>query len=127
MFYLIQIIYKMAIGCCKLSFCFFYFRIFPSSNRTFRRVNIALIICIVLYSVASVGSTIFQCRPMARIWDKSVTGHCINFTAFWYTNGAYNVTTDLLIIIIPIAVCCKLQIKKGEMIGLCLIFSVGIL
>jgi hypothetical protein len=127
MFWLTQIMYKMVVCCTKVSFLILFLRIFPYSNKIFRYANFGVMTLVVFYTIASVITTIVQCLPVPRVYDKSIEGTCINLTAFWYANAVHSILTDILIIVIPCLLCYRLQTSKKDKFGLYLVFGVGLL
>ena len=70
--------------------------------------------------------SIFACTPVAYFWEKSISnGHCINLLAFWFSNAAFNILSDLVIIILPIPVLKSLSIPLKQKYGLIMIFIMG--
>ncbi|KAL8766982.1 MAG: hypothetical protein Q9209_006394 [Squamulea sp. 1 TL-2023] len=44
-----------------------------------------------------------HCRPLAYYWDRSIpNGHCVNDNLIGYTITAFNIVTDLVVLILPI-------------------------
>lgn len=124
MFYLDQIFYKLTINLTKLSILFLYLRIF--SQRWFRLTCYACIILVAGYAIASILVTIFQCTPVARVFDKKLPGTCINITAFWYANAIYNILTDLVILASVPGVVWSLSLSTRQRMGLTMVFGLGI-
>lgn len=124
MFYLDQIFYKFTINLTKLSVLFLYLRIF--SQRWFRITCYACVGIVGGYAIASVFATIFQCTPVEYVFDKKLTGHCINITAFWYANAIYNIVTDVIILASVPGVVWSLSLSTRQRIGLTLVFGLGI-
>ena len=84
-------------------------------------------IFIALYYTIAILLTIFECTPVKKSWEKQIAGTCINLQTFFFANAAFNVITDILVMVLPIPVIAKLQITRKQRIGLGLIFCVGIL
>lgn len=124
-FYLEQIFYKGSLNCTKLSMLFMYLRVFP--YRRFRKVSETMIWIIAIYAWASIIVTIVQCVPLAKIFDHSVEGGCINVTSFWLANANFNLLSDLIILIMPIPLILGLQVARSPKFGLYIIFGLGFL
>ena len=84
-------------------------------------------IFIALYYIIAILLTIFECTPVKKSWEKQLPGTCINLQTFFFANAAFNVITDILVMVLPIPVIAQLQITRKQRIGLGLIFCVGIL
>lgn len=118
-----QILYKFTINLTKTSICLLYLRIFPSVK--FRRTVYAVMTSVLLYAVASIVATIVQCSPLERIWNASVQGTCINFTAFWYANATANIVGDFAILGLPMPVVRSLHLPQRQRLGLMVVFALG--
>lgn len=82
-------LYYLALLWAKLSILTQYSRIFVRD--TFRKINIAMMVAVVVYSCWTVFSAVFACRPINFFWDMDRTkypeGKCLNRLAVWYTNA----------------------------------------
>lgn len=125
MFWADQILYKFTINLTKLSILAFYLRVF--SKHWFRVTCWITAIIVWLYTFISIVVTIFQCRPVSRVWDKSIAGTCIKLTAFWYANAIYNILTDVAIMATVPFVIWVLDLSKQQRIGLIVLFGLVIL
>lgn len=95
-FWATQITYKFTINMTKTSICLLYLRIFSTEDKArFRRTVYIVMAYVLLYAVASIIATVFECIPVPRIWNKTIPGTCINLTAFWYANAAANMLGDI--------------------------------
>lgn len=123
-FFVAQLLYKVSICLTKLSILFFFVRIFPSQN--FKRAVTALGAITVAYSFASVCCTIWQCDPIAKTWNRKLSGHCLEIGKVWYSTSVMAVITDVAIIILPVYQIRRLQMPLFQKLALCLMFSLGI-
>lgn len=78
------------------------------------------------YCVASVMATVFQCSPIARTFDKSISGTCIDNSRFWYANAGFSISTDVVILLLPMPLVYGLQIPTNQKIALAGVFCLGI-
>jgi hypothetical protein len=79
--------------------------------------------------VAFTFGTILQCWPVRGAWDPSIDSEhkrCANITAFWWSNGIWNIASDLFLILLPVPVIRKLNITLAKKIGLACMFSIGL-
>ncbi|PGH11327.1 hypothetical protein AJ79_04943 [Helicocarpus griseus UAMH5409] len=120
----VKVLYKVTIALTKLSILLLYLRIF--TNKVFRRICWALIVIVISYQTGSAAASIFQCTPVRRAWDKQVPGTCVNSRVTWYANAAFNISSDLAILILPMPVVKSLQLPKKARIGLMAVFALGI-
>ncbi|EFW19687.1 hypothetical protein D8B26_007883 [Coccidioides posadasii str. Silveira] len=126
LFYTLQIFYKCTIGLTKISIVLLYRRIFQTRKFRFQLICNYVLVLVALYAIVSIIVTIFECIPIVKVWDRSTNGTCINFTAFWYANAAWNITTDLIILILPMPVVHTLYLPYRSKFGLTAIFTLGI-
>lgn len=125
LFYVLQILYKFTINLTKTSILFLYLRFFREP--IYIRLNYSIMAYVLIYAVCSIFVTLFQCVPVARTFDKSVVGGCINLEGFWYAGAAINVSSDLMILILPLPTIVKMKCPRRQKIGLCFVFLVGFL
>ncbi|KAI1979614.1 hypothetical protein LOZ53_006315 [Ophidiomyces ophidiicola] len=126
LFYCLQILYKCTINLTKISIVLLYRRIFETTKFRFPYICDCIIGVVAAYALVSIIVTLFECAPMARVWDRSIPGACINFTAFWYMNAAWNISTDLLIFLLPMPLIHTLSLPTRSKIGLTAVFAMGL-
>ncbi|KAK7740882.1 hypothetical protein SLS62_010940 [Diatrype stigma] len=86
----------------KLSAICFYARIFPSNNKLFR-VNLWIVGSLVVgWIVSSLFSTAFQCTPVAKAWNATLPGHCIQSFAWYSSTAAISTVIDVYILLLPV-------------------------
>lgn len=77
------------------------------------------------YAVSVLFQNIFLCRPIARNWDKTITGSCGNTTQAYEAFGIINLIIDLAIVILPMPLLWGLQLPIAKRVALTAIFGVG--
>lgn len=96
----------LALGCVKLSFLFFYKRVFAISKLS--KTNILLIGMIVLIALWMVGflfTSLFQCKlDFWALWSSPIVvqQHCLNQPKVALALTITDFATDIVIILIPI-------------------------
>ncbi|KAJ5493059.1 hypothetical protein N7539_001805 [Penicillium diatomitis] len=123
LFFISQAFYKLTINLTKMSILLLYLRIFI--QRWFRIVCFTLLIIISCYMIAALFASIFQCTPVARAWDKSIAGHCINITTNWYANAGFSIATDLMILALPMYPIYHSKMAVRRKIALMMVFAFG--
>ncbi|KAL4880542.1 integral membrane protein Pth11-like protein [Aspergillus karnatakaensis] len=118
------LIYVWAIPLIKLSIIFFYRRIFGTTPIMYLCGFLTIgyfIACTIAFSAC--------CRPPSYYWTQYADptgGHCVfDLYPFYIGNAAANVATDLLILVVPVPLVWKLQmrtVQKGLVMG---IFMLG--
>jgi len=85
-----------------------------------------LLVLICVYGMIASLVSAMACLPVPYFWDRTVPGgHCINLLAFWYSNAAFNIITDIIVLVIPISVLRSLQLPRRQKYGLLLVFALG--
>lgn len=79
------------------------------------------------WGVAIVITTCLQCTPIARFWDQTIAGRCIDYMAFYEYSGIVNCIIDGLTIMLPIREVLRLQMSRGRKLALCGVFLLGTL
>lgn len=117
--------YYTIVCCIKTSILFTYLRF--ALTRTFRVLCWGTIILDTVFFLICFVVTITQCRPLHKMWDLTGTepGSCINTTAFFYSTSAFNIITDIFILLLPIPTLRSINRPKREKIALFLIFGAG--
>ncbi|CAG8971142.1 hypothetical protein HYALB_00008620 [Hymenoscyphus albidus] len=118
------------ITCVKLSVGFFLLRLVQ--GKWYKRFIIAWMIFLVIFTLACVGTLIFQCLPVEAAWDFElrfrVHAKCYEigiFTSIGLFNGAVNIFTDFAFATLPIPVILPLKINLRTKILLICILGLG--
>lgn len=85
----------------------------------------ALGLFISAYSAIWTVITIFQCRPVSRVWDPAVNAECIDTYIVWAIMGSLNVLTDILLLCLPLPKLWRLQMRRRVKLQVIAIFSIG--
>ena len=112
----------------KVSVVCLYYRIFAVSTKTFGVVCHVVQAWIVASGLAYIIATIFQCTPIAAFWDRSIVGfRCFKNEPWWISYAVIQITTDFLLLGMPIPQIFKLSMGRAEKLGICLVFGTGAL
>lgn len=120
-----QIVYYNAMVLAKLSYLFFYLRIFVTE--AFRLAAWICMGCALSYWLGSMLQIFLICQPFAKNWDPTLEGHCASQNVAFSTIGAFNLVTDLMIMLLPVHFIRKLQMSPATKLGLYMIFGLGFL
>ena len=77
----------------------------------------------------TVLSSIFFCRPISKFWNVNYPedkGYCLPKQATWYFNAAFQIASDVVILIMPMPLLWKLHLPWRQKSGIMLVFGVGI-
>ena len=128
-----DIVEKLGFGCIKLSFLFFYRRIFVTGasaiTKIFTDVMIALV---VLWALSLFIVEILVCGAHPEVlWAyqnaAERSSSCVNTSAVLLVFAVTDVLGDLLIIGLPLQCVWRLNKSRKDKIGLGLIFSLGLM
>jgi hypothetical protein len=123
-FYICQVTYKTSINLTKCSILLLFTRIF-GNIRWFKYLALLLMTVVAMYGISSVTATIFQCTPVPRAFNKSISGTCIDNEKFWYANAGFSVATDVIILCMPMPLVRQLQIPRVQKVALIVVFALG--
>ncbi|RAL06990.1 uncharacterized protein BO97DRAFT_269482 [Aspergillus homomorphus CBS 101889] len=115
--------YNAALLCAKASILMQYFRVFPT--RRMRRICWAMIAVLATYGTWAVLSAFLNCVPVTKFWDPNLPGFCLSSEGLWFSNASMHITTDLVILVIPIPALLALELPKKQKIALISIFAIG--
>ncbi|PYH68070.1 uncharacterized protein BO88DRAFT_465114 [Aspergillus vadensis CBS 113365] len=120
-----QLVYNPCLTMVKLSILVFLRRLESQS----RLVNIliwsTMFITVALF-VAVLFVDIFQCSPVAYVYDFSISnGSCINQGAFYVATAATYLFTDVLVLSIPIIITWGLHMPLRRKIAVCVVLCMG--
>ncbi|EEQ34991.1 uncharacterized protein MCYG_07810 [Microsporum canis CBS 113480] len=119
-----QVLYKLVICLAKVSILLLYLRIFYV-HQYFRRICICLIVFTICSGIAFIPPTIWQCSPVAAYWDRSIPHTCLSSFPNWLSYAIINITTDVILLILPVQQILRLQLTKRDKIALILVFLLG--
>ncbi|KAI0404725.1 hypothetical protein F4802DRAFT_566069 [Xylaria palmicola] len=68
-----------------------------------------------------------QCKPHTLIWDKTLTGSCIQQKLHDLVAAVFNLIMDLIIFALPQRVIWRLQLPFKKRFGLSLVFAIGVI
>ncbi|MCJ1286659.1 hypothetical protein MMC26_006005 [Xylographa opegraphella] len=114
-----------AIACAKVSILLLYIRLFHV-NKPFRFTCYALISLVTTYCAAMALANIFQCNPVYAGWNFFAPGKCASLQEITVATGALNIITDVIIVVAPIVLVMKLQLRLAKMIGIIAVLATGL-
>jgi len=125
-FWLAQMTYKISLQATKISLLLFYIRIFRHIT-WFKKLSYTVIGFLLVYLVATCVTSILQCRPIAKAWDRSMEhGECIQLLKFFVFNGAVALFTDIVVLALPLPLVWGLQLPLGQKLALIPVFGIGV-
>ncbi|KAK7973869.1 hypothetical protein PG989_015717 [Apiospora arundinis] len=127
--YVHGILLVVGISLVKVSIGFFLLRLIQ--HKWYRRVIIFTQVFIVMFTISCVCTLIFQCVPPDATFAmiRPPTAKCFDqatFTNIGIFNGAVNITTDVVFVMLPIPMILKLQVNNRTKASLIVALSLGI-
>lgn len=89
-----------------------------------------MIIFDVLFGLAYNLAFAFQCWPVDNIWSKSEMARdsaCVNVHVLALSGSIINMLQDLMVVVLPTPILCKLSLPVVTKIQVLIMFSSGIL
>ncbi|KAJ0166102.1 hypothetical protein CTA2_8648 [Colletotrichum tanaceti] len=124
--YGVQTLFAICLGFIKIGITLMLQRIF--FVRTFKIaawITTGLCVCWMFFTIL-IG--IFICQPVAMNWDPTTPGGtCGNQNAAFAAVGFFDLVTDLIILVLPIPMVYKLQLRWPHKVALYVIFGAGAL
>jgi len=119
------IAYHITLLLTKLSILLQYRRIFTLKNSRIP-IYITMGLCVAC-GLTAVLTAIFTCIPVNAYWNMAMRpfAKCVNQDAMYHANAALNITTDLLVAVLPVRQLWTLQIPKRQKIALLIILTLG--
>ncbi|KAB8270073.1 hypothetical protein BDV30DRAFT_250951 [Aspergillus minisclerotigenes] len=117
------ILYSAACMIPRVVILTLYLRVF--NEKGYRIACYILMGLVISLGVADILTGALECIPVQYLWDKSISGHCIDLPLFFRWGTLPNVIMDFLMLILPQPVIWKLQVSKQVKIGLAVTILTG--
>lgn len=127
-FWVVRVAYCLVNTFTKLSILTLYLRVFQS-NRFKWHVLIVMALT-AAYGITFTFIPLFQCRPISYYWlqwDYELRGTCIPGNIYIWTSAAFNISLDIIVILLPIRQVMLLNLKLGKKLQIVGMFCVGFL
>ncbi|KAL3440518.1 hypothetical protein BJX65DRAFT_316433 [Aspergillus insuetus] len=118
------IVYVPSLALAKASLIILYYRI-VGQQRLYRFALYAIAAIVVGYSIAITFALIFACQPIAKAWNGTLEGSCIDQNGLYAATAVTNTVTDVALIVVPIPVVVSLHMPLIQKIGLFFMFVIG--
>ncbi|CEJ57789.1 hypothetical protein PMG11_06469 [Penicillium brasilianum] len=117
-------IYCLALLGFKVALLTSYLRI-AGVVKLYRKVILsAIVVCVINQLVFAVIISV-SCIPVAKQWDSSIEGKCIDTIPFYFALAGTSIGLDLVIIALPLPVLWRLQLRLKQKIILAGLFALG--
>lgn len=127
-FYVLNSIYCAVILPSKIAILLQISRIFVLNNKSIRFYLIQILIWTnTIYYTIGIFMVTFQCTPQAKAWNPTLPGHCLTGGyQISLVTGGLNITSDILILLLPVLWVFKLHMPRTRKVGVSLVFASGI-
>ncbi|PWY71157.1 hypothetical protein BO83DRAFT_362463 [Aspergillus eucalypticola CBS 122712] len=120
-----QLVYNPCLTMVKLSILVFLRRLESQSRLVNLLIWSTIFITVALF-IAVLVVDIFQCSPVAYVYDFSISnGSCINQGAFYVATAATYLFTDVLVLSIPIIITWGLHMPLRRKVAVCVALCMG--
>ena len=75
--------------------------------------------------IAITLSFVFQCSPVAKAWDFSLDGRCINIGKLIFGNAIPKIVIDVFILMAPLPLIWRLKMTLHQKLAVCRFFLMG--
>ncbi|RAL02894.1 uncharacterized protein BO80DRAFT_402628 [Aspergillus ibericus CBS 121593] len=116
-------LYNLSLTLTKLSLVFLYRRLFPT--KTYRILLTITLVFVIISGLWMVLSTLLFCIPIAAFWDHSLPRTCLPASVVWCLNAGLQISTDLILVILPLPILASLRLPKRQKAALLVIFALG--
>ncbi|CAI6339732.1 unnamed protein product [Periconia digitata] len=117
--YIVTILYVLSVGISKLSVMAFLDRL--ACTRLQRLCVTVLSILVLLWTISVTLVVVFACG-LPQPWGF-YQNHCIEVLPFWFSASAIDVSTDVIMILLPIQIVAGLDIKTKKKLIVMAIFT----
>ncbi|KAF4313575.1 hypothetical protein GTA08_BOTSDO01369 [Botryosphaeria dothidea] len=122
-----SIFYTLSLWMIKAGLVIFYKRLSGHTYKYLQKLYNATLVWLVVSWLVIFFDTIFRCYPLSRTWSQDPKDACPPSAAainYWITI-TFNITTDVLIICLPISMVMKLKLPLKQKFGVAGIFALG--
>ncbi|PWY68578.1 hypothetical protein BO94DRAFT_569878 [Aspergillus sclerotioniger CBS 115572] len=116
-------LYNLSLTLTKLSLVFLYRRLFPT--KVYRILLTITLVFVIISGLWMVFSTLLFCIPVSAFWNKSLPRTCLPADVVWCLNAGLQITTDLILVILPLPILARLKLPKRQKLALLVIFALG--
>ncbi|KAI1337891.1 hypothetical protein F5Y15DRAFT_147223 [Xylariaceae sp. FL0016] len=118
------VFYQITLLCVKTTLFLQYYRFIKQVGK-YRHIYLTIMGLVVCWSISQIFTMIFLCVPVQGYWDKSVPAQCLPETTVQITNAVGNIITDVIVLLLPMPIVWRLNIKPAQKYSLIGIFSLG--
>ncbi|KUJ23923.1 uncharacterized protein LY89DRAFT_726973 [Mollisia scopiformis] len=122
--WIFELLYVVVQSTTKASIVCLYWRLFPQP--WLRNVVRFLWVWIAIHFFTFFFTILVQCTPIALVYNHALTGHCLNAHAIILAAAILVMVEDIILIILPLPLIWKLNVKLSRKLAISLVMSVGL-
>ncbi|KAF0643854.1 hypothetical protein FPSE5266_07137 [Fusarium pseudograminearum] len=124
-FYASTVVYIPASFFTKATILLLMARVFAVEPRVSKGIRIFIWALLVAYVPIQI-LRIVNCYPIRTYWDPKVhNAHCLNQRKIFFSDLSLSIVTDLIILLAPIPLTCRLNLSVGKRIKIVLLLGAG--
>ncbi|KXH35610.1 integral membrane protein [Colletotrichum salicis] len=123
LYYAVQMLYVVVLILAKLSIIALFARVFP--DRNFQIINKLVFVFLVGHGLVFLFVIMFECTPIAGIWDRTLERKCVNVNAVAMASAILSIVEDIVIFAMPIQQLSRLQLGFKKKIAVGFMLSLG--
>lgn len=116
-------VWALTVNITKASILLQYLRI--CINPFARKLCYVLLTMLVPAVCWTIFAGTFLCRPVAKLWDPQLPGHCMNAETYWLSAAGINIALDFLVLIVPLPLLAVLRLPRRQKQCLVTLFLLG--
>ncbi len=122
--FIVNLVYNTGLSLVKMSVLIFYIRIFGSVQAY--KVAFWILGAIILgWYIAVTLLALFNCVPLNKLWNPSISGHCVSQHSAFLGATISNFIVDFMILFLPMPMLWQLHLETSRKIGLVAVFTAG--
>lgn len=120
-----QVLWSTTVTFVKISLLLLYCKVFPLTWFLWSARFVGLL-CI-CYTMGTILAAFLVCQPLAFYWDTTIEGgHCGNEFLSYILTGSINISTDLMVLLLPIPSLIRLEMSLYQRLTLIATFACGL-
>lgn len=117
--------YNLSLTLPKTSVLLFYARVLGTRIKLFKYALWCTHSLVIGWFIAMGLLNTLICDPIEKQWRPSVPGHCHSITVLWLSSSMSSVVIDLILLLLPLPMLWRLQMKRSRRILIMAVFACG--
>ena len=117
--------YNLTLIFAKTSVLLFYARVLGTRIKLFKYALWFTHFLVIGWFIAMGLLNTFLCNPIEKQWRPSVPGHCHAITVLWLSSTISDVVIDFILLLLPLPMLWRLQMKCSRKILIMAVFACG--